>query len=153
MKIFKILALSSMILIGNGCNAQTGEGDKAISMLKEFYIAHSFIWSIPPSSISPNDFDKKLDSLTGKYCTPQLRKEAKEYLQDGHDLLTDDWGISKESLTSMKITKESTQENTYVVSYIVDSYPVAPDKPVKKQVTLHVTVVKEGEIYSIASVK
>ncbi len=151
MKILKILALSSMIFIGNGCNAQTGEDDRVISMLKEFYIAHSNIWSIHPSQISPNDFDKKLDSLAEKYCTPQLRKEAKKYLEDGHDLLTDDLGMSKESLNSLSVVKDA-KENTYVVSYTVDSYPVAPEKPVKKQVVLHVTVVKEGENYKIASV-
>jgi len=137
-----------MILIGSsGCNGQTNVNDKqAISMLKKFYTAYSNV------SLRIEDLHK-VDSLQEKYCTPQLRKEAKEYLQDGHDLLTDDWGISKESLTSMKIIKEPTKENIYVVSYIVDSYPVAPDKPVKKQVNLYITVVKEVESYKIASVK
>lgn len=144
MKILKILVLSSMILIGNGCNAQTGKSDKAISMLKEFYTAYSKV------SLKIEDLPK-VDSLQEKYCTPQLRKEAKKYLEDGHDLLTDDWGMSKESLTSMTVVKD-TKEYTYVVSYIVDSYPVAPDKPVKKKVVLQVTVIKEGENFKIDSV-
>lgn len=147
MKILKFLALSFMILVGNGCNAQTNVNDKqSIFMLKEFYTAYSKV------SLRIEDLPK-VDSLQEKYCTLQLRKEAKKYLEDGHDLLTDDWGISKESLTSMGITKDSTKENTYVVSYIVDSYPVAPDKPVKKQVKLYVTVIKEGESYKIDSVR
>jgi hypothetical protein len=151
MKILKILALSSLLLIVNGCNAQTDKGDEAISMLINFYTAHANIWSIPPSEISPADFDKKLDSLAGKYCTSKLRTEVRKYLEDGHDLLTDDRGMSKESLNSLSVVKEA-KENTYVVSYIVDSFPVAPDKPVKKKVVLQVTVVMEGVNYKIASV-
>lgn len=134
-----------MILIGNGCNAQTGKGDNAISTLKEFYTAYSKL------SLKIDDLPK-VDSLQEKYCTIQLRNEAKKYLEDGHDLLTDDWSISKESLTSMTVVKD-TIEYSYVVSYIVDSYPVAPDKPVKKQVVLHVTVIKEGKNFKIDSVR
>jgi hypothetical protein len=53
----------------------------------------------------------------------------------------------------MKIIKKTTKENIYVVSYIVNSYPIAPDKPDKKQVNLYLTVVMEVQSYKIASVK
>lgn len=137
--------ICAMLLNFNGCYAQPNNDSRIILMLKEFYTAYSEI------SFRSEDIPK-VDSLQEKYCTSQLRKEAKRYLQDGHDLLTDDWGISKESLSSMKITKDPAKEKTYIVSYIVDSYPVAPDKPVKKQVVLHITVVKEDELYKIDSV-
>jgi uncharacterized protein YcfL len=142
----KFIALKIILLVGSGCNAQTNVNDKQeIFMLKEFYTSYSTV------SLRIEDF-KKIDSLQEMYCTSKLRKEAKKYLADGYDLLTDDWGISKESLTSLEITKDSTKESTYVVSYNVDSYPVAPDKPVKKHVKLYVTVVKEGENYKLDSI-
>ncbi|WP_152552890.1 hypothetical protein [Schleiferia thermophila] len=145
MKILKILLLNSMILIVNGCNAQTDKDDKPILMLKDFYTAYSkVIFKFEDSS--------KVDSLLEKYCTPQLREKAKKYLEYGHDLLTDDWGFSEESLTSLIVVKGA-KENEYTVSYIVDTYPVAPNKPVKKQVVLFITVVKEGENYKIDSIR
>lgn len=169
MKNSKPLLLIIILLINIGCNppkegsskqaknAQRGsdkhgintqkveEEEKAISMLREFYAAYSM------NDLRLEDFPE-IDSLLKKYVTPQLREETNKYLQDGHDLMTDDWGISDEMLSTMKISMDSTKENTYIVSYIIDSYPVAPDKPIKKQVVLQVTVLKEGEDYKIESV-
>ncbi|WP_423129758.1 hypothetical protein [Gaoshiqia sp. Z1-71] len=128
----------------SGCNAQDNAGDKCTSMLREFYTNYSKIWAIKPVPL-PKDHYIIIDSLQEKYCTQKLRKEAKEWFEDGHDFLTNDWGIDVESLETMTIIKDTTKENTYIVSYIVDSYPVTPDNPVKKQVVLYVTVAKEGE--------
>lgn len=146
MKIFKLILFCAIALTNFKCHAQNKSDDKqAITMLKEFYEAHAKIWSIPPSNISPATFDKKLDSLAGRYCTPKLRKEVKKYLQDGYDLLTDDKGISNESLATMEIKKDTIEENIYIVSYSKVSD--------KKQVILHVTVVKEGNNYKISSIR
>jgi hypothetical protein len=52
----------------------------------------------------------------------------------------------------MTIVKDSRKDNKYIVSYVVDSFPVAPDKPVKKKVVLSVSVVKEGNEFKISAV-
>ena len=149
----KLIAFFGICVITlGGCNSQNNASDKCIIMLKEFYTTYCKIWNIRPIP-HPNDHYIKIDSLQEKYCTQRLRKEAKEWFFDGHDLLTNDWGIDIESLETMKIIQDSIEEKTYIVSYVVDSYPIAPDKPIKKQVVLHVTVVKEGENYMIDSVR
>lgn len=151
MIILRKILLSLMILISFGCDAQINRNDIIISKIRDFYTAHAKIWSIPSTKILPNDFYRKLDSLNKEYCTPKLREEAKKSLKDGFDLLTDDWGISEESIASLTVERSS-KENIYIVSYILESTPISPDKPVKRKVSLKLTIVKVAEKYKIASV-
>jgi len=146
MKFLYSLVFSSMMLASSICNGQVDTGDKQpLSMLYEFYTSYSGLgFGV--------EYKHKADSLHQIYCTPQLTKQAKELLQYDHELLTDDWGITNESLASLKITKDHTKENTYVVSYILDTYPVSPAIPVRKRIYYLVTVIREGETYKIASV-
>jgi hypothetical protein len=148
----KILFIISFLLIAFVSKAQVKSSDKqAIEILKIFYTAHCRIWAIKPPP-PPKIFNNKLDSLHAHYCTKKLTKEAKEWLNDGHDLFTDDWGIDIESLKSMTIIKDSVK-STYVVSYIVTFYPQSPTKPVKEHVVLHVTLTKENGEFKITSIK
>lgn len=131
------------MLIGYICNAQISESDKqAMTMLKEFYRAYGKL------SLGVKDRGK-IDSLYEIYCTPQLRNVAIKYLKDGHDLLTDDFGFSEESLNSLTITKHIA-ENTYVVSYNI--YETKPSKSTY-QVTLSIKVKKDANKYKIDSIK
>ena len=153
MKNLKILTFCYFLLIINTCFAQKNiVNEQPILILKEFYTAYSNIWSIPSSKNSTNQFNKKIDSLTEKYCTTQLKKEVNRYLEDGHDLMTNDWGISKESINSLKIVKDKNND-IYLVEYVVNSYPISPNTPVKKQVILRIKLVKKNNNYKIYSVE
>jgi hypothetical protein len=147
MKILRIFTLGCILFVSYGCNAQKSEEETIVKMLKEFYIEYSGIWSIPSSDISPENFDKKLDSLSRKFCTQQLRKEAKEYLENGYDLFTNERGISNTSLSTLTITS-SLKKYVYVVSYELNS---SIESKIEK-VFFNVTVVKEGENFKISSV-
>lgn len=143
----RIFTLGCILFVSYGCNAQKTEEETIIKMLKEFYIEHSGIWSIPSSNISPENFDKKLDSLAGKFCTKQLRNEAKNYLENGYDLFTNDRGISNASLSTLTITS-SLKKYVFVVSYELNLSTEA----IKERVFLNVTVVKEGENFRISAI-
>lgn len=120
-------------------------------MLTEFFTTYSKIWSINPG---PNRMSyKPLDSLQKIYCTQKIRKEAKEWFDDGHDLLTNDSGIDIESIKSMTIAKDTKNNMSYFVSYEVIEFPVSPNNPIKGKIILHVNVVKEKDKYKIAAVK
>ncbi|MGZ3860978.1 MAG: hypothetical protein ACXVMS_15670 [Flavisolibacter sp.] len=142
-----------MGFINNGCIAQGNNSDKqVIKMLTEFYTTYSKIWSIKPGPHFGMLY-KRLDSLQKIYCIQKIRKEAKEWFDDGHDLLTNDFGIDVESIKSMTIAKDTTKVKSYLVSYEVIEFPVSPNKPIKERITLHVNVVNEEDKYKIAAVK
>mgnify|MGYP001411124475 CR=1 FL=1 len=144
MKFLKIITLSFVILIANGCNAQSGTENRVLSMLKEFYIAYSKV------SFRIEDA-QKVDSLQEKYCTEELRKEAKEWYGDGHDLLTNDWGIEEKDIKTIEIKKDVSKSDTYIVTYT--TFLDNPGNiPPKKDVRLQVTVVKENDGYKINKV-
>lgn len=142
-----------MFLSQSSCiSAQNNPSDKEIiAMLNEFYVAYSTVWSITPPP-SPDILDRKIDSIQEKYCTLKLRTEAKKYLEDGHDLMTNDLGIGIESLKTLIITKDSTKADIYIVSYITTNTDAA-NKPIKQKITLKVAVVKGKEGYKINDVK
>jgi hypothetical protein len=150
-----LLIILSAVVVTNSCvqaqNSSVNNG--AEKMIKEFYTKYCNLWKNTPSSVPANILHEKIDSLAQNYCTNSIRNEAKSWFEDGHDLFTNDWGIDLESLKSLSIVKDLTKSNTYSVSYIVESYPVSPDKPVKKQITLQVSVIKENDIYKINEVK
>jgi hypothetical protein len=125
--------------------AQYNFNEKAIMMLRQFYTAYSYL------RITLND-ERKSDSLQKKYCTFEARKVAKEDFSDGYDFYTSDWGINSKAINTMSINEDPINPTIYFVSYIVDTFPVSPDKPVKRKIILRVKVVEERESYKIASV-
>ena len=147
-----IYIIFAFFLTQSSCiSAQYNNSDnEIIAMLNEFYVAYSNIWST--TSLSPDILDSKLDSIQKKYCTLRLRNEAKEYLEDGHDLLTNDYGIGIESIKTLAIMKDSTEENAYIVTYGVVNSDVT-NNPVTQNVLLNVFVVKDEESFKIDKVK
>ncbi|MFP5471078.1 MAG: hypothetical protein ACLGGV_05745 [Bacteroidia bacterium] len=141
-----------MVFFINRCTAQGLVEDKCESIVKEFYIEHSKAWTKLPQP-NPKELYFVLDSIQQKFCTNKLRKEAKEWFDEGHDLITNDWGVDDESISTIEVLKDSTTENRYVVSYIVKSYPVSPTKPVSKRVVLYVEVLLIDDLCKINSVK
>jgi hypothetical protein len=152
-KILYFITAAVLFLSHSSCtSAQDNTSNKEIiATLNEFYIGYSAIWSTTPS-LSPGILNSKLDSIQEKYCTLKLRSEAKEYLEDGHDLLTNDYGIGRESLETLTIVKDSTKASSYIVTYVVVNSDAA-NNPVKQQVSLHVFVVKEKDEYKIDDVR
>lgn len=137
-------------MVNTNCAHSQNKDEQIISMLKEYYIAHSDIWD-SKQPLSLNEFDSKLDALQSKYCTSKLISESKKYLEQGYDLLTNDLGIDKETLkSSLTIVKDTKKEGNYVVSYIIQM----ADSPTlrKKKNTIHLIVVKEEGRYKIDQV-
>lgn len=155
MKLKILLMTLSFVLLANGCvQAQKPLLDnEAKKMIKQFYTKYCNIWESTSSKAPANVLFEKIDSLTQKYCTKKIRNEAKKWFEDGHDLFTNDWGIDLESLKSLSIVKDSAKSNAFIVSYIVETYPVSPDKPVKKQIKLYLSAIKDNETYLINEVK
>ncbi len=125
-----LLKLNFVLFISNCLQAQNPvAGNEAKRMLEEFYTKYCYTWNSSSSKVAANVLDVKIDSLTQKFCTKKIRSEAKSWLEDGHDLFTNDWGIDLESLNSLSIVKDETEPNAYIVSYVVETFPVSPDKP------------------------
>jgi hypothetical protein len=153
MKVILSSMLFVMLVFMSSCGqAQNNTSEKQISMLKEFYISYNDIWSAPPKTIPYDVLANKADSLNSIYCTVQLRKKAKEWLEEGHDLITNDYSYGDMVPKTLSVIKDSTKSNEYIVSYTAhDTDPYG--KEYTQQVTLHVTVIKEGESYKIDSVR
>lgn len=155
MKIRSSFILGVMITFISSCGQAQNRTDEkqAEEMLLQFYSKHFYLWENTPvnDAVPFNVLSNRLDSLMQIYCTSKLRNEAREALNNvGADWLTNNLvGYLNESL---KIEKNVTKENCYLVSFIA-SYKDAPGGPDKKQVTFQVTVVKDGESYKIAEVK
>jgi hypothetical protein len=129
--------------------AQNASDKQAMQMLKEFYVAYNTVWS---TDKYPR-LQKKLDSLQRKYCTIWLRKQLKE-LSKGegadHDLLINDEFTDVPHLKTLKIIKDVSKPNAYIVSYV--DHTMSPAyKPIDKTVIIHVTVAKENGSYKIAN--
>lgn len=146
MKKLIILFGMHLMLFFNFCNAQKSEDNKeGIFTLKEFYTAYSkFRFRV--------EYIPSIDSLFKKYCTSRLQKDAKKYMQYGHDLLTNDWGINSEDIQTLVIRKDISRDNRYIITYT--TFLDNPDGILqKKDVVLYVTLIKEGKTYNIDSVE
>jgi len=140
--LFVFLFIASAVISKAQNNAPDGQ---AIHMLKEFYTAYCTIPFIPKNI-------HKIDSLQTRYCTIKLRKELKGLYKEtglGHDVLTNDEGTDLEHLKTLKIIKDTSKANAYIVSYI-DHTLSAANKPIDKTVVIHVTVAKENGRFKIA---
>ncbi len=115
-----------------------------IKFLTEFYNSYNSIWV----DASKDSYQKEIEAMVEKYCTEKLYKEFMKYWEYGHDLITDDYGACKESLSSLKIVKNPTKENYYSISYNVLLYPV-PSRPELTEISFNVILLKENDNYKI----
>ena len=158
MKIMKILLsymICAILAIANSCGqTQNKAAEKqAKNTLLEYYSKHFYVWENTPISntVPVNVLREKLDSLMQKYCTSKARSEAIQAFENvGADWLTKD--LVGDLNENLKVKKDSTKGSEYIVSFTA-TYLDIPTKPVRENVVLHVTVVKEGESYKIDSVK
>lgn len=155
MKLLKLYIISTVLIFISSCGAaQNNTSEKQVeNMLMDFYSKYVYIWENTPinDAVPVNVLYGKLDSLIQKFCTSKLRNKAITTFQEADaDWLTNNLvGSLNENL---KVEKDTTKEDGYIVSFAA-TYTDAPGGQTKKQVTLQVTVVKEGESYKIADVK
>jgi len=140
-----LIFISSIIFIFSfSCAQSQNEDEQIIKMLKEFYTAHNAVWT---EDIPINILNTQLDSLQEKYCTPKLKAEAKKYLEQGFDLITNEQGLGIEN-NSLSVVKDSSMKNTYIVSYESSDADAANNK-IYVQVVINVRVIKENGNYKI----
>ena len=122
-----------------------------VQMLKEFYIAHNRAW------YESNDvyvLIEQLNVLQHKYCTQKFRKELKEAFEAyglDHDIFTADYGIDNESIKTLLIIKDNVRENTYCVSYTVNTEDPT-NKTISQYVEIQIVVEKEDGDFKINEV-
>lgn len=139
-----------LIILCIGCNAQNdSDENKSIDFLKEFYTMYAY----SDINFTVNDY-KKFESIAEKYCSSKFAKEVKRHYNDvGIDALTYDYGIDEESLSTLKIEKDLSAKGLFIVSYVVDTYPVSPTNAVKKKISFKVSVTEEKGKLKIDSVE
>lgn len=141
--------MACMIAFTNmGCHAQSNVDDKqAMTMLKHFYTIYNTEWA------TNHDLNKRhvLDSLMNIYCTSSLISKISEPNLD-HDMLIKDLYTTVEYLNTITVSKDSTKAGTYIVTYNAPNEDPQGREYIEK-VTIHVTVIKEGDSYKIADVK
>ena len=154
MKPIIFLSVVCIMVFSNSCiQAQNTINENGVEiMIKDFYTKYSNIWENTPISVPANVLHEKLDSLAQKYCTKKIRNEAKAWFVNGQDLFTNDYGMDIESLKTLIITKDTSKVNCYIVCFTTTNSD-ASGKPVKQNVVLHVSVMKEKEEYKINDVK
>jgi hypothetical protein len=149
-----LLHLISTMLVCSCGTAQNNNSEKlAETMWLEFYSKHFSIWkNTPISDTSPvTVLYAQLDSLMQNHCTSKLRKQVREVFENvGADFLTNN--LIGDINEDLKVVKDERRDSDYIVSFIA-TYLNAPGGQTKKQVTVYVTVIKEGESYKVDSVR
>ena len=131
------------------CNIGYAQNKDISNFLIKFYNEYAEVWSL---RVTPDVLKLKLDSLYEKYCSkeyiPILKEHGLEY-----DLITDDWWLDTQAAKTLRITKDLSLKDIYIVSYITDVYPISPIEPVAYQITLRVHVIQENGMYKINNVQ
>lgn len=118
---------------------------EAEKMLKDFYTNYLTVFATEPPGASSQ---KKLEMLQKQYCTEAFFKKIPDIIEqtDSDPFLKaqdSDIGYLKTLTVSQDLQKDE-----YIVSYIADAAPGE-----KITITIHITVIKEGDNYKIDSVK
>lgn len=139
--------------VNSALTQSSAEENSAIEMLKEFYTVYNITWSAPPNKKEPLAMDKKLRELRAKYCTKKLSAQLKNETLDYQDVMLGEWFYTdlKHLKTSLKVIKDNTKTNGYIVSYISPNEDPT-GKPIQENVLLKITVAKEDGRFKIASV-
>jgi len=153
-KVLYFLIINLLFMLNTSCAQLPNEEEKVISMLETFYTAYNSVWS-DTNIYKEDEFEEKVFSLQQKYCSKKLQSEIREYYKIHkfeHDLLTNDFGGTNEDVfkSTLKIEKDKTRENTYIVSYIIHiDYPSTP-RDEKNIIKLE--IIKESGNYKINKV-
>jgi hypothetical protein len=132
MKIISQLAIALFVLIFSQAKAQQSSDMQAMHMIKDFYTDYS--------SLNFKTADtSKLEALIDKYFTVKEGKLLKEGYKKGHDIMTNDSGITVKSLETMVISSIGDEnaldvqtgknvlikgvKDAYQISYVVNPIP------------------------------
>lgn len=121
-------------------------------MLKDFYTAYHKAWA---KKSTPESLMDELDSIHQVYCTNSLRVELKNLFQEqglDHDIFTNDYGTDDESMKTMTINKDSTNVNSYIFSYFINTEDPT-NKKIKEKVVINLFLKRENNGYKINDVK
>ena len=162
MKVIHCLLTALFLITFNQAHAQINSDMQTMHMIKDFYTAYSTL------NLKSTD-KRKLDSLIDKYLTPKEGEKAKKGYKKGHDIMTNDSGISNRSLETKIIQTISDQrslnietgkyeiikgvKDAYEVSYAVN--PVTPklnEVTTETRVLIDILVVKYNGAIKISYV-
>lgn len=140
-----IICIQFTFLSSCGQTVQNSSTDKeAEKMLRDFYTNYFNVFVEPPSAAS----QKKLEMLQKQFCTEAFYKKIAEIIeQTDADVFLKAQDSDIKYLKTLTVSKDL-QNEEYVVSYIADATPEE-----KITITLHITLVKEGNNYKISSVR
>jgi len=154
MKDLKVITQTILLVLLCGCTmAQKSElnSAKEENYIIEFYSKYAKTWDSITIK-TPELFERSMDSLTKKYCSLKLQKEAMDWILDGQDLLTNEWGINVEDLDSFIVKRDIINLNSFFVTYY--TYLDIPGATPQKQVVkLHIILSSSENNYKIESVE
>lgn len=142
-----------LISFSNYCgNAQEGKTDSnEEEKIIELFTKYCNLMGVRPISTPANILYEKLDSIYKDYCTDKFRIESKGWFDDGHSLLTGDWGMDKEALNTLKVIKDTSNSHVYIVTYTTNSEDPY-NRSIKVKVCLRLFLVLDGGSYKIDEV-
>ncbi|MBS1527419.1 MAG: hypothetical protein JST19_17350 [Bacteroidetes bacterium] len=162
MKSKYLLATVLLALTFSQSRAQHSSDMQAMHMIKDFYTDYSLL-NLKTADTS------KLEALIDKYFTVKEGKLLKEGYKKGHDIMTNDSGITVRSLETMVISSVSDEKalniqtgkyeivkgikDAYEISYVV--HPVTPKlnkTTTETGILIDIIVVKINDTFKISYV-
>ena len=122
------------------CSQSNSSDEQMVTMLKKFYTNY-----ITESAGTADE--KKLDLIKRQYCTAELLKKIEQQLKTGaldYDPFIMAQDCDKEWLKTLKVKKDAVNNNIFLITY-VDNYN-------KKQITIHLRVIKQKDSYKIDAI-
>ena len=119
--------------------------DPNLSILRIFYTKYCDAVNIDPKDY----YSPQSDTLVAKYCTKKFYAEIKDEIANGvaYDLLTDDYGMSKDAAKTLEITR--IEPFVYQVKYVTKSVTWGRKEPTET-VTLKVKM-QDGRIDDVTN--
>jgi len=154
MRRISVFVVTLILMFNIGCSNTPSKDEQIITLLRDFYIAYNEVWE-NAKSYNHEEFKEKVFSLQSKYCSNKLQRKLKQYYESSkfdHDLLTNDFGgtNSEKFKSTLTIVKDTTKEESYIVSYVVKIK--APSTPREEKNVIHLTVINEEGNYKIDEV-
>lgn len=135
----------------NICYAQSTNDQVSIS-LRNFYKSYDSVWV---NVDNPVTLKEKLKQLQQNYCSSSLQKRINDYYAIyglDHDLILDD-ALPDTSIfmNTLTITKETTSNNSYIVSFsTIDS---DPGSTTQRQIYLRLSMINEDNKLKINNIE
>lgn len=148
-RILIIVYFLCILHVVNACVNQQGEQD-ANEVIKQLFYENGEIWN---GTENTEMLSGKLIPMYKKYCSQKFFRELNDELKRmgvDHDLITCDYGFSKESIETFSI--EPLKKGKYRVTYnvVMDDYLGGK---VKTHAILMVTIIKEDNTLKVMNIE